>query len=110
MALEDYLYAEGSEIYYSAEFRQVVEDHLEYLKSRPGVEQRILKASEVNRHTGDLYGYLVEIKKPLHMHWVIMRCSGMRSPAEFGIDTGILYIPNIPDVDEIRQRILMTYS
>lgn len=111
MGIEDFIMDSGSDVYYTKEYMQVIEDHLEYLKAHQTTERLLLLPENINRYTGNLYGYLIEIKKPLFMHWSIMRCSGMRSPTEFTFNTHTtLLIPHISALDDIRQRILMVYS
>lgn len=107
MAYQQYLMNNGASIYYAPLFRKTIEDHLLYLKSHPNTRMVQVRAVEINRYTGNLFGYLVELKIPMYMHWIVMRCSGYKSPLEFTIDDlRPLYVPNEGLIDFLRQKAL----
>ena len=107
MSIEKYFLEDGADVYYEDSFRQAIEDHLTYIREHPTTERYTLLPKDVDRFTGNLFGYLVDIKKPTYMHWIIMRVSGLTDPTDFGINNTLLLVPNIKVIDDIRQRSLV---
>lgn len=111
MSYSDYLNDRGSDVYYSKEFRKVIEDHLTYLKQHKSTEIIMPDIRDIGRYTGNLNGYLVELKKPVFLHWIIMRCSGYKSYLDFNINTDVtIRTPHISVIDKLRQKSLMISS
>lgn len=93
----------GPEVYYTAAFRRVLEDHLTYLRDHDRTTVLDVEPSDAVKYQHDLQGLLLKYRIPTHHHWLVMRLNGMTSPTEMD-DTHLrLMIPPQDAVDRIRQ-------
>ncbi len=69
-------------MFYSPEFRAIVEDHLGLLKT-VGVKPQAIPHDLYWQYEGNFYGYLTHISIPPEMHWLHLRVNGMHHPYEF---------------------------
>lgn len=81
------------EIYFTESFRQVIEDHLTYLKNHESSEMIEISNQVAHKFHGDLTGVLQSYNIPMWMHWTIMRMNNMNSVSEYRDDIVILQVP-----------------
>lgn len=94
----------GPDIYYDGKFRQILEDHLHYLKQHPTTEEITVDAQSAVRGDGDLISVLIDYDIPRHLHWLIMRINGMTSPMDYRSDQTSLLIPPQGLVEKLIKR------
>lgn len=97
----DSLISEGPDIFYSPEFRAVVEEHILVLQQNESTEKITIETHTAYQYENNLYGLLTYLEYPKQLHWIIMRINGLHSPNEFKRDTKQLVIPNTSLVDEL---------
>lgn len=69
-------------MFYSPEFRAIVEDHLSILKT-VGVTQQAIPLELYWQYEGNFYGYLTYLNIPQELHWLHLRVNGFDHPNEF---------------------------
>jgi hypothetical protein len=90
---------EGSAVYYDSGFRQMLEDHLSYLKDHPQTESVEINPSSAHKGHGDLVSVLQDYAIEPRFHWIIMRLNGYTSPMEYQSDRLVLKIPQASLID-----------
>lgn len=89
----------GPSIYYSKEFKNMVEDHLEYLINLSDVTIKILPPMISYKYASDLTGLLYHLNIPAYLHYVIMRINRYKNYTDFkGDETHIKIITSTPIV------------
>lgn len=96
----------GPPIYYSARFRQMVEDHLLVIKQMDTAGVKNITENDwaaLNRFVGDFNGFLSALNYHPKYHWTIMRMNGYRS--RFDLDLGLttLLLPDWDYIDRLAQ-------
>jgi hypothetical protein len=103
MSINDLLIDMGPDIYYDPNFRNVLEDHMTFLRTHPKTALFTLTPDEAYQWRGDLFGLLLAKNRPAQFHWLIMRLNNYTSPTQFKQDTIGLIEPDYTVVDKIRQ-------
>lgn len=109
--VDQLMISEGPSIDFDPDFREVLEDHMTYLRNHPQTQQLLVTPDKAYQFEFDLHGYLTsEHGEPLAMHWIIMRASGLRSTDDFGPNVTVLYKPSSDVISQIRQTHVSTHS
>ena len=97
--------------YYSPEFKQMVEDHLDYMKNYTGATEAdaLVKMIEVTssdhqklyRYAGDWYGFLRAMGYSDRYHWAILRFNGTRDPLSLTTGLTSFWVPDGPFLDKL---------
>lgn len=66
-----------------------------FIKNHPDTTMVSVDINKAYMHVGDLFGYLSTTKYEPYLHWAILLISDLDSPAKFGPDVKILYIPSV---------------
>lgn len=82
MELINHLNVDESSGFYEPAFRQVLEDHLSFIKAAGTVQTLNVPPMVALRYQGDYYGLLNQLKVPTFLHWITMRVNGLISPAD----------------------------
>lgn len=92
---------DGPGTMYAPDFRQMIEDHLVYLRGHAQTE--VIDISNVNAHAhhGDLYGLLTEYDVQQQFHWIIMRVNGYHSPMEYDESHVTLLVPSLTVIESL---------
>lgn len=96
----------GPAVYYDDGFRQVVEDHMTYLRTHPKTTLLTLDATKLGtlyKYEADLYGFLSEFGVPRKLHWIVMRMNGYFSPTELEMSLTSLMVPDGTIVEQLVQ-------
>jgi hypothetical protein len=88
--------------YYSEGFMQVIEDHLSYLRSYDGVVVNQLTNTQCVKYQGDFFGLLNDLKIDKRYHYAVMRVNDLFSPADFTGDINQIVVPNLSQVDMLK--------
>ena len=102
MTLDDQMPSSGPDIFYSREFRIVIEDHLSILKNTLNSKTIIIKNADAFKYEGDLYGLLSNYAVPIQYHWIAMRMNNYTSPTQFTKEVGILLVPIETTIERIK--------
>jgi hypothetical protein len=92
----------GPNVYYDQAFRNVLEDHLTYLKTHPTTRTIEIRLNLVFKYIGDFNGLLTELKIPAEMHFICMRMNGMTSPNEYETTMTTLLMPSKEELSRLR--------
>lgn len=92
----------GEDIFYSKEFMDVIESHLDFLRTSSNTRILDVDPKKADIYNKDLFGFLMEQKIPSKYHWCIMRLNYMYSSYDFGPVNKTLYIFNPSDLEKIR--------
>lgn len=103
MKINDKMVDPGAEVYYSKEFRDMMESHMAYLRALPSTQADLVQPLDADVWNGDLFGYLTYKKIPMKYQWVIMRVNNFYTPLDFSKTTTQLLIPSFSEVDSLRQ-------
>lgn len=77
----------GPQVFYTPEFRAVVEDHLTYLKQQVTNTVVDISPHDAYKYQGDFFGILLEYKVLPQFHWIVMRMNDMMSPKDYDGET-----------------------
>ena len=94
---------EGPAIYYDPDFRNVLEDHMTYLRTHPTTEVIQVDDGQAFLYTNDFYGLTRALLIPAELRWVMLRMNNMKSPTDYKADRTMLIRPNQTVVDFIQQ-------
>lgn len=108
MTLDDKMVDPGADVYYSKEFRDVLEAHMAYLRGLTSTVSSLVDGHDADVYNGDLFGYLQYKGMAPMYHWVTMRLNNFYTPIEFGRATKSLLIPNTSEIDALRQSFKST--
>lgn len=79
-AVDAMLTAQGTGVYYTDDFRNVLEDHMTYLRTAASTTVMNVDPIKAYRFEFDLDGLLLDMGIPLYLHWVVMRMNNFSSP------------------------------
>jgi hypothetical protein len=102
MALTDLMVNAGDDLFYNPGFRNVMEDHMEYLRTRYSAVA-ILNPDEAYQWRGDFFGLLDGRGYNRKYHWIILRLNQYTSPLQFTEDTLAILVPDFAEIDRIAQ-------
>jgi len=109
MSIINQLVPEGPPIYYTVEFKRVLEDHLDFIKQHSTTTSIAVNPALAFKHEYNLSGYLLAIDIPLKLHWLVMRLNGFFSDTDF-INVAVLHIPSDRTVQQIKQLYESSHS
>lgn len=92
----------GDDLYYTKGFMDVLEAHMQYLRSSTKTTSYAVDKDIAYIYQGDLYGYLNYRGVSQKLHWIAMRLNGYYSPFEFKPTVDYLMIPSSQDVELIK--------
>ncbi len=109
MDILDYGLSGGPDIYYDPSFRNVVEDHMTYLRTRPDNQVISIEPMVAYKYAGDYFGMLLHHKVFTHHHWIVMRINGLISPQDYR-DTMLSFIKPPDKTMELLRSVYMSQS
>lgn len=98
----------GPDIYYDEAFRRVLEDHMTYLRNLPSTSKLDVEGIDVIRYQADFFGLLAKLGVPLYLHWVVLRMTGLSSPAKIPDDLSYVLLPDEAEITRLKQTVLAT--
>lgn len=102
MALIDLMVNAGEDLFYDPGFRNVLEDHMTYLREQYS-QMVMLRPDESYQWRGDFFGLLDGRNYARKYHWVILRLNQYTSPTQFDEDTLAILVPDFAEIDRIAQ-------
>lgn len=102
----------GLLLYYTPEYRKVIEDHLELIRNHASTQRITIPLDDLHRYKWNLTGYLatIAVASNQDLFWIIMRVSGYLCDEDFDGTNDQLLIPSNTMLEDIRQRYLMQAS
>lgn len=97
------LVPQGTDVYYTDAFRNVLEDHMTYLRGAASTTVGNVDPIKAYRFEFDLNGLLLDMGLPLFLHWTIMRMNNLSSPQHVPADLTTLLLPAPAELEMIRQ-------
>lgn len=92
---------EGPVLMYSEGFRQVIEDHLEYLRTHETTEVVEIDPQVAHKGHGDLISVLQDYQVAPQLHWTITRINGYTSPMEYESSHLMILVPSQGVLDNL---------
>jgi hypothetical protein len=102
MALNNLMVDPGPDIFYDPEFRNVLEDHMTYLRETNS-QIILIDPSDAYRWRGDFFGFLDTHPVKRQYHWLVMRINQFTSPNQFHEDVLAMTLPDFALVEQILQ-------
>lgn len=100
----------GDDIFYTEDFRRMIEQHRIYLQTADGYDHRLIPEGEAWRWRYDFYGLLGHLNIPEYLRWIYLRVNDMINPADYsGLNTTIL-IPSITAIQNLTAIFRNQYS
>lgn len=94
--------SDGASIYYDIKFRNIIEDHLTFLKNSSDLTNISIDPSMAYKYEGDLFGLLSYYKIPFEHHWITMRLNNMTNPNQTKSTLLNLFILNRTVLERIK--------
>lgn len=94
---------DGAAVFYSDGLRNVLEDHMTYLRTHPTTRSLDVSPKQAERFEYDLIGLLNELQIPMYMHWVVARTNNFDSLNKVPADLVSLLIPDHKEVAKLQQ-------
>lgn len=98
---DDTVLAVGNEAFYRRDFIQVLDSHLEYLKTAGNVQRLEIPTAMLGNYRGDYYAVLWGLNIPLQYHRIIMHVNGYHSPTDYSGDPGTVLVPDLAVIDAL---------
>jgi hypothetical protein len=105
MALVNLMVDPGPDIFYNPEFRNVLEDHMTFLRENHS-HVVMVRPDQAFQWRGDFFGLLGNLnqeKVPRQYHWLVMRLNQYTSPTQFTEDTPAILVPDYSVIEKIAQ-------
>lgn len=83
----------GPDIYYRADFRDVVETHIPILLTNAKTTEQLVEPQMAYKNDGNFVGLLNDLGIKNELHWIVMRLNGMYSPTEYTSDRISILLP-----------------
>jgi hypothetical protein len=93
---------EGSSVYYSKGFMDVIEAHLYYLRNSDKTTTFIVDRNIAEIYQGDFFGYMNYRNVEQKYHWIYMRVNGYLSSFDFKPTVDSLLVPSKEEIEQIR--------
>ena len=84
--------------YFSAGFRNIVENHLQILRNTAKTESIAVAGKDEVKHRGDFYGLMHEMNIDRNFHWIALRLNDLHSPMDYD---GKLLSVLLPDENRV---------
>ena len=90
------------DIYYSDDFRRVVESYIPMMLKRSDTVEIQLDPHNVYKHEFDFYGLLGVTGIPEQFRWIVMRMNGIYSPTDFPSTISSVFVPSEGFIEKIK--------
>lgn len=90
--------------YYEDAFRNILEAHLSYLRGHSTTTYVSVDPGNAYKYEYNLYLLLESLNYPEHLHWLIMRLSGLTSPYDMRENFTTLVVPDQNIVEQLKSN------
>ncbi len=104
--IDSLMTASGPDIYYNKSFRNMLEDHMTYLRTHPQNQVMEVTPMQAHRYEFDLIGLLNTLMIPQHLHWVVARMNHFDSFNHVPEDLTRLLIPEQKELVRLQQTFM----
>jgi hypothetical protein len=104
--INNLLFSPGPAEYYTDAFRQVLEDHMAYLRTNQSTTTITIPAQKIWENEQDLFGFFQTQNIAPQYHWVNMRLNNFTSPNQFKKGVKALLIASPLLLEQIRSAYL----
>ena len=87
--------------FFSPDFNQVLDSHMEYLRTAGGVRTAVIPTETRGLFIGDFYALLIEMNIDPKYHRFIMMLNGFTSPTKYDNQLNSLIIPDLSLIDKL---------
>lgn len=94
--------AAGGDVYYSNEFKMVLESHLGYFRRLPTTKLFDIDPKLAYMYEYDLSGLLTAMRVDKKYHWLIMVMNGIKSPFDVTQTLKTLVMPAFSEVEKVK--------
>lgn len=94
MLIDQFLIQDDSAIYYDPDFRNMIEDHLSFLRVNTSTRVEQIDPHDALVNEFDLFSYLLARGYKAYQHWIIMRMNFMTATTDMNADITQLLIPD----------------
>jgi len=98
----------GNTNIYSKGFRNLIENHLNYLKTSSYTRPLVLDSHIEYKYKGDFNGLLQANGITQDYRWITMRMNGLSSPLDYNGALGVILIPGKTDINSLLSKFLNT--
>lgn len=102
MPIETLMSGMDQQTYYDQGFRDVLEDHLSFLRNSESTVRRTVVPGVALRYQFDFYSMLAELGIPHHLHWIVMRMSGLTNSNQMTLEFNTVVIPDPQVLERLR--------
>lgn len=102
MQIDSIATSSGTDIYYDQNFRNILEDHMTFLRTSNELNVLNVEPSMAYKYEGDLFGLLFHYNIIFEQHWIIMRLNNMTNPNQTKSTLSLLLIPTRAMLERIR--------
>lgn len=102
MQIYDITTSSGPDIYYNQLFRNVLEDHMTFLRNSQETTILNIEPAMAYKYEGDLFGLLFNYNIVFEYHWIVMRMNNMTNPNQTKSTLTNLIIPNKAIIERLR--------
>ncbi len=95
---------------YTPGFRNLIENHLQYLKKEVSTKIINIDAHLEYKNQGDFYGLLIDLKVNVDLFWITMRLNDLHSPADYIPYIKIILVPTNNKITELLTRYINTMT
>lgn len=104
MSLRNLQLSTGAPEFWETGFRNMLEDHLTWIKEHEGTRVVNIGPGDANKYHGDFNGLLSSLGLRFKYHWITMRLNGYFRPDEYRTEHVQVYIPSEAAIDGLRTR------
>lgn len=94
----------GLDVWYDDQFRQVLEDHMTFLRNHPDNTYKSVEPMETIRYRFDLFGLFRAKGIEEYVHWVVMRMNGLSTSTDVTEKLVGFIVPSNTVVGQILQH------
>lgn len=97
------LIGDGGLTYYDQSYRNVLEDHMTYLRTHSETIVATVTPMQAYIYEFDITGLLNELGIPLYLHWTVIRMNNLFSLTKVPSDLIQLLIPSEKEINKLKQ-------
>lgn len=95
------IYSDETYPYFDSDFSQVLDSHLEWLKTTPGGIYLEVDTKYLGRYRGNFYGFLLDKGVEAKFHRIVLLANGLTSPYQYKGQFLEVFLPNIDKMSQL---------
>lgn len=107
--IDQLMIRDDSPIYYDADFRVILESHLEYFRTNPNTLVTDIAPIDADKYRGDMWGLLLSKNVPAYLHWLVMRLAGFTSPNATDTLVTRILVPAKSDLTRLANQFMIIH-